>query len=485
MKGISTRERKSKSEINTVSDENKHSPDEMYGFHNLCYIIIIVSIAKNLLSYILEFGILIRIPLSAMNIHDSFVFLIVFIFNVARTVLSYRLKVSSTNDQKNNIKIINKTRGNIAFIAASEILLSLIILYKIKYIYIAAWAHLILIVTDMKLYSFIKCTGEKCTGEKCTGEKCTGEKCTGEKCTGEKCTGEKCTGKHFIRFMISPFLVYEDTEYTKDNIKDGKRRIFNRNIAMKFINIFLSSMAFIIIMDQYAMPAIYKTGTAVSIMKLCEGFLNISIATVILFSIFFHICFRCIIPILAEISGTRNSNSILNIRNDKLNIRNDKLNIRNDKFYISNNINSKNLNIRNDKAYEQWWNALSAGEFWAKWNLPVHNFIKKYIYSELLARGYSNFTSGAFCFVFSGLVHEWVIALCIKKITGFFFIGMVAQIPLIWVSEWIKRHYRRWANAFFWLSFCFIGQSLIFLLFVRAVYLFEDYHLHGLSIGTA
>jgi len=56
--------------------------------------------------------------------------------------------------------------------------------------------------------------------------------------------------------------------------------------------------------------------------------------------------------------------------------------------------------------YEDWWNAASFGEYWKRWNLPVHHWCLRHVYFPMLRRGWSKLQSGFTVFLISGLLHE-------------------------------------------------------------------------------
>ena len=37
--------------------------------------------------------------------------------------------------------------------------------------------------------------------------------------------------------------------------------------------------------------------------------------------------------------------------------------------------------------YSDWWNSGTLGEYWRKWNYPIHNWLVRHVYFPLFRRG--------------------------------------------------------------------------------------------------
>jgi diacylglycerol O-acyltransferase 1 len=114
--------------------------------------------------------------------------------------------------------------------------------------------------------------------------------------------------------------------------------------------------------------------------------------------------------------------------------------------------------------YEDWWNATSLKEYWSTWNKPVYHFMRRHIYSPLVGRGWSHSAASIFVFVFSGFLHELVVGVPAHSILGVAFAGMMLQLPLIFLTEWVGKLPGGWGKVFgnglFWVSFVIVGQPL-------------------------
>lgn len=348
------------------------------GWYNLVAIVSALAVMRYLILNLIEFGFIMEVPLSQINLKDTVYFCLFFILNGLRCMFSYFLSGHGRDLA-------------IGWVVLTEVVLSLLILFKIQYTYLSGWAHVISIVTDLKLISF-------------------------------HYEAHDATMKYFGYFLIIPTLVYKKVYVVKE--KTDYRIIVRK--SLRFVAYFF---LFIFIMDQYAIPSIYKISNHNSYFTTIENCINVSISTVALFTLFFQLVFSCFLAIVSE------------------------------------------LTMFGEATYSEWWNSMSAGDFWIKWNMPVHQFIKHHVYEPLLRRNFGRPFSRTMCFVLSGIAHEFIIALAIKKISGLMFMAMLGQIPLIYISEKIKKRFPSYANIFFWLSFCVIGQPVIVLLFFRSIYI--------------
>mmetsp|Transcript_5303 Transcript_5303/g.4486 ORF Transcript_5303/g.4486 Transcript_5303/m.4486 type:complete len:337 (-) Transcript_5303:35-1045(-) len=109
--------------------------------------------------------------------------------------------------------------------------------------------------------------------------------------------------------------------------------------------------------------------------------------------------------------------------------------------------------------YLDWWNSKTLGEYWRKWNLPVHNWLTRHIYLPLIRRGFSKFVSMLVVFVFSAIMHEYIVFGLIGYVSGIGFNSMAMQLPFIIIQEKYKKYLGgNVGNFFFWIIFCVIGQ---------------------------
>lgn len=122
--------------------------------------------------------------------------------------------------------------------------------------------------------------------------------------------------------------------------------------------------------------------------------------------------------------------------------------------------------------YGDWWNSSSIKEYWASWNKPVFQFMKRHVYSPMVARGVSPKVAQVVTFLFSGIFHELLVGVPTHNIIGVAFAGMMFQLPLIFMTEPLKKMKgidgKLIGNIVFWVSFCLVGQPLAVLLYFFA-----------------
>lgn len=60
--------------------------------------------------------------------------------------------------------------------------------------------------------------------------------------------------------------------------------------------------------------------------------------------------------------------------------------------------------------YEDWWNSTNLGEYWRKWNLPMHYWLTRHLYYPMRRRNVSRGIAMAIVFAFSAVFHEYMLA---------------------------------------------------------------------------
>lgn len=84
--------------------------------------------------------------------------------------------------------------------------------------------------------------------------------------------------------------------------------------------------------------------------------------------------------------------------------------------------------------YSDWWNSCDWLEFSREWNIPVHNFFRRHVYSA--SRGHvSRHLATIITFLISALAHELVMGCITKKLRGYGFFMMMMQIPIVTVQR--------------------------------------------------
>ncbi|KAI3336683.1 MBOAT family protein [Xylariaceae sp. AK1471] len=122
--------------------------------------------------------------------------------------------------------------------------------------------------------------------------------------------------------------------------------------------------------------------------------------------------------------------------------------------------------------YDDWWNSAGLGEYWRLWNKPVYQFMKRHIFSPLVGRGYKVTTASFIVFFVSAVLHELLVGVPTKNIIGVAFLGMLIQIPLIWITRPLESmkgpNGKLMGNIIFWVSFTILGQPFAALIYFYA-----------------
>ncbi|KAF2091837.1 sterol o-acyltransferase-like protein [Saccharata proteae CBS 121410] len=115
--------------------------------------------------------------------------------------------------------------------------------------------------------------------------------------------------------------------------------------------------------------------------------------------------------------------------------------------------------------YADWWNSCDWLEFSREWNIPVHHFFRRHVYSA--SRGqFSRPVATALTFFISALAHELVMGCITKKLRGYGATAMMLQMPIVLVqrSKWVRGR-TLLNNVLFWCSMI-LGLSMMCALYV-------------------
>lgn len=110
--------------------------------------------------------------------------------------------------------------------------------------------------------------------------------------------------------------------------------------------------------------------------------------------------------------------------------------------------------------YADWWNSLDWLEFSREWNIPVHHFFRRHVYSA--SRGsMSRPIATVVTFMISSLAHELVMGCITRKFRGYGFGMMMMQMPIVMVQRLPGVRERTLLNnVLFWCSMI-LGLSLV------------------------
>jgi sterol O-acyltransferase len=102
--------------------------------------------------------------------------------------------------------------------------------------------------------------------------------------------------------------------------------------------------------------------------------------------------------------------------------------------------------------YSDWWNSTDWLEFSREWNVPVHHFFRRHVYSASrphIGRPMATLIT----FLISAIGHEIIMACITKKIRGYGFIAQMSQLPIILIqrTKWVRGR-KVLNNVCFWCS---------------------------------
>ena len=96
--------------------------------------------------------------------------------------------------------------------------------------------------------------------------------------------------------------------------------------------------------------------------------------------------------------------------------------------------------------YSDWWNSCDWLEFSREWNIPVHHFLRRHVYSASRGR-LSRTQATIITFLISAFGHELVMGCITKKLRGYGFLAQMMQLPIVALqrSQFVKE--RRLLNV--------------------------------------
>jgi diacylglycerol O-acyltransferase-1 len=81
--------------------------------------------------------------------------------------------------------------------------------------------------------------------------------------------------------------------------------------------------------------------------------------------------------------------------------------------------------------YSDFWNAGDLGEYWRKWNFPVHSFLIRHVYFPLRRRKVHKSFALFMTFFVSAVAHEYVIIGVFRVANFISFFLMIVNVPII------------------------------------------------------
>ncbi|PSC71143.1 Diacylglycerol O-acyltransferase 1 [Micractinium conductrix] len=233
---------------------------------------------------------------------------------------------------------------------------------------------------------------------------------------------ENITLPHLAYFVAAPTLCYQ--------ISYPRSKVFRARWMVKKLLMLTGGLGLMLFFtEQYMQPTIDNSMRALQDMdwlRMLERMLKLSLPTLYWWLAMFYTLFDLWLNVLAEI-----------------------------------------LRFGDREFYKEWWNATTVGEYWRLWNQPVHKWMLRHVYFPLLRAGTPKFYAGLAVFFISAVFHEILVGVPLHMLRLWAFWGLMAQVPLMIITEWLKARLRsdRAGNVVFWVSFCFVGQPLAMILY--------------------
>ncbi|XP_004513435.1 diacylglycerol O-acyltransferase 1C-like isoform X2 [Cicer arietinum] len=222
-------------------------------------------------------------------------------------------------------------------------------------------------------------------------------------------------------FMVAPTLCYQPSYPRTPSVRKGW--VFRQ--LLKLI-IFTGVMGFII--EQYMNPIVQNSQHPLkgNLLYAIERILKLSVPNVYVWLCMFYCFFHLWLNILAEL-----------------------------------------LRFGDREFYKDWWNAQTVEEYWRMWNMPVHKWMVRHVYFPCIRFGIPKGAAALIAFLVSAVFHELCIAVPCHMFKLWAFIGIMFQVPLVLITNYLQNKYRNSmvGNMIFWFIFCILGQPMCVLLY--------------------
>ncbi|KAK9820951.1 hypothetical protein WJX81_004802 [Elliptochloris bilobata] len=136
-------------------------------------------------------------------------------------------------------------------------------------------------------------------------------------------------------------------------------------------------------------------------------------------------------------------------------------------FHLWLNIVAEVTGFGDREFYKDWWNSDTTGTYWKRWNMPVHKWMLRHVYFPALHAGVPRMWAGTLVFAVSATFHELLVGLPLHMVRCWAFVGVMSQVPLMYLTEYLKRKVKsdQVGNFIFWVTFCVIGQPISIILY--------------------
>ena len=126
--------------------------------------------------------------------------------------------------------------------------------------------------------------------------------------------------------------------------------------------------------------------------------------------------------------------------------------------------------------YSDWWNAGNLGEYWRKWNQPIHNYLLRHVYFPGRRLGLSAPMCMLLSFTISAAFHEYIVVGIYSVVNFVAFFLMMINIPIMILQRQFKNSVTSQTNnLLFWVGYVILGQPFGMLLCYYQISEKQDY----------
>lgn len=397
---------------NTPSPFSKESPEQNYrGFLNLTVLLLFVSMARLVLENFRKYGVLLSVPGAGISLHDALLGVTSLSLLWINALVAFSLECALVRSPSLYGGLLYRTLviGNISGLLLAPTWIVWTHMYHPLLGFIVLFIPLVL---SMKIISYHLVNAElrqlKVPG------------------LYPQCPyPSNITLSNLLYFMLAPTLCYQP-------VYPRTERIRKKFLVKRLLELVACLGVIHLLTEQYALPTVQNSMRTISDLDwigILERLLKLSVSSLYIWLVSFYALFHSFLNAFAEI-----------------------------------------IRFGDRAFYKAWWNATSIDEYWRLWNAPVHQWLKRHVYTPLVARKWSAQSARLVIFALSAAAHEFLIAVPTNVVQGWAFLGMMFQVPLIHITTWYmaKHPHSSFGNYFFWISFCILGQPMCVLLYYRA-----------------
>ncbi|UMM35117.1 hypothetical protein L5515_007885 [Caenorhabditis briggsae] len=219
-------------------------------------------------------------------------------------------------------------------------------------------------------------------------------------------------------FMAAPTLCYE-FKFPR-TLRIRKHFLIKRTVELIFLSFLIAALV-----QQWVVPTVRNSMKPLSEMeysRCLERLLKLAIPNHLIWLLFFYTFFHSFLNLVAEL-----------------------------------------LRFADREFYRDFWNSETISYFWKSWNIPVHRFAVRHIYSPMMRNNFTKMSAFFVVFFVSAFFHEYLVSVPLKMFRLWSYYGMMGQIPLSYITDKIVRGGRT-GNIIVWLSLI-VGQPLAILMY--------------------